>query len=73
VDAGRVGRPIHGVPSTHIIKVDDGRQAGLIAAEATCLSLTLAPLNASLAAAVRSCEHPQVAELVASNVERLRR
>ena len=32
-------RPIHGFPSTHIIKVDDGRHPGLIAAEAACLSL----------------------------------
>ena len=32
-------RPIHGFPSTHIIKVDDGHHPGLIAAEAACLSL----------------------------------
>jgi serine/threonine-protein kinase HipA len=36
---GKWGRPLHGRPSTHILKVDDPRRAGLIDAEAECLLL----------------------------------
>lgn len=36
---GRWGRPVHGHPSTHILKVDDERYPGLVAAEADCLRL----------------------------------
>jgi len=41
VDLGRRGwgRPLHGRPSTHILKVDDPRRPGLIEAEAECLRL----------------------------------
>lgn len=33
------GRPVHGYPSTHILKVDDSVRPGLVAAEADCLRL----------------------------------
>lgn len=36
---GRWGRPVHGRPSTHILKVDDRLRPGLVAAEADCLRL----------------------------------
>lgn len=36
------GRPLHGRPSTHILKVDDPRRPGLIQAEAECLRLARA-------------------------------
>ena len=36
---GRWGRPAHGYPSTHILKVDDPLRPGLVAAEAECLKL----------------------------------
>ncbi len=36
---GRWGRPVHGYPSTHILKVDDVRYPGLIRAEAAALTL----------------------------------
>lgn len=37
--AGRWGRPVHGQPSTHMLKLDDRQRPGLVSAEATCLSL----------------------------------
>jgi serine/threonine-protein kinase HipA len=39
---GRWGRPLHGRPSTHILKVDPARHPGLVAAEAACLALAQA-------------------------------
>jgi len=36
------GRPLHGRPSTHILKLDDRRRPGLIDAEAECLRLARA-------------------------------
>lgn len=36
---GQWGRPVHGHPSTHILKVDDPRRPGLVEAEAQCLRL----------------------------------
>lgn len=39
---GEWGRPLHGRPSTHILKVDDRRRPGLVAAEADCLRLAAA-------------------------------
>lgn len=36
---GTWGRPRHGRPSTHILKVDDPQRPGLVDAEAACLSL----------------------------------
>ncbi len=36
---GGWGRPVHGEPSTHILKVDDRRRPGLVAAEAVALRL----------------------------------
>jgi serine/threonine-protein kinase HipA len=41
-DDGRWGRPIGGVPSTHILKRDDPRFPGLVEAEAHCLLLARA-------------------------------
>lgn len=41
-DDGRWGRPIGGVPSTHILKRDDPRFSGLVEAEAHCLLLARA-------------------------------
>ena len=37
--AGAWGRPLHGRPSTHILKVDDRRRPGLVQAEARCLTV----------------------------------
>lgn len=37
--SGGWGRPVHGEPSTHILKVDDRRRPGLVAAEAAALRL----------------------------------
>jgi serine/threonine-protein kinase HipA len=39
LDDGRWGRPLHGRPSTHILKRDDLRHPGLVDAEAACLRL----------------------------------
>jgi serine/threonine-protein kinase HipA len=36
---GHWGRPAHGYPSSHILKVDDPLRPGLVAAEAECLKL----------------------------------
>ena len=36
---GTWARPLHGRPSTHILKVEDRRFAGLVSAEAACLTL----------------------------------
>jgi serine/threonine-protein kinase HipA len=35
---GSYGRPVHGAPSTHILKVDDRVRRGLVRAEHACLS-----------------------------------
>ncbi len=42
LDNGGWGRPVGGRPSTHILKVDDPRHAGLVEAEALCLELARA-------------------------------
>ncbi|MBV8980547.1 MAG: HipA domain-containing protein [Acidimicrobiia bacterium] len=39
---GGWGRPVHGRPSTHILKVEDRRFPGLVQAEAACLALARA-------------------------------
>lgn len=39
---GKWGRPLHGRPSTHILKLDDARRPGLVDAEADCLELARA-------------------------------
>lgn len=39
---GRWGRPVHGYPSTHLLKLDDRRHPGLVEAEHTCLELAAA-------------------------------
>ena len=36
---GRWARPVHGEPSTNILKVDDPRHVGLVAGEADCLRI----------------------------------
>jgi serine/threonine-protein kinase HipA len=36
---GNWGRPLHGRPSTHILKLDDRRRPGLVEAESLCLEL----------------------------------
>ena len=36
---GTWGRPVHGRPSTHILKLDDRQRPGLVEAEAACLDL----------------------------------
>ncbi|MGH9000233.1 MAG: HipA domain-containing protein, partial [Acidimicrobiia bacterium] len=36
---GRWGRPVHGRPSTHILKVEDRRYPGMAEMEAACLRL----------------------------------
>ena len=40
--SGQWGRPVHGHPSTHILKRDDARRAGLVRAEHACLLLARA-------------------------------
>jgi len=42
LEDGRWARPIGGLPSTHILKIDDRFHPGLIEAEASCLSLARA-------------------------------
>lgn len=37
--SGEYGRPVHGAPSTHILKVDDRVRRGLVRAEHACLLL----------------------------------
>jgi len=39
LDGGGWGRPLHGLPSTHILKLDNRRLPGLVDAEASCLGL----------------------------------
>lgn len=42
LDDGRWGRPLHGRPSTHILKADDRLRPGLVRAESECLALARA-------------------------------
>lgn len=42
LEDGAWGRPVHGYPSTHILKIDDERFPGLVRAEAECLALAFA-------------------------------
>lgn len=42
LEDGSWGRPLGGKPSTHILKADDSRYPGLVAAEADCLALARA-------------------------------
>jgi serine/threonine-protein kinase HipA len=42
LEDGTWGRPVHGQPSTHILKLDDPRHAGLVDAEASCLRIARA-------------------------------
>lgn len=56
LDGGRWGRPVHGHPSTHILKVDDAVHPGIVDVEAQCLRLAesvglsrLAPITSTLA------------------------
>jgi serine/threonine-protein kinase HipA len=42
LEDGSWGRPLGGRPSTHILKADDSRYPGLVAAEADCLALARA-------------------------------
>lgn len=39
LEGGEYGRPVHGAPSTHILKVDDRVRRGLVRAEHSCLRL----------------------------------
>lgn len=39
---GGWGRPVHGYPSTHILKIDDRTHRGLVVAEHTCLQIARA-------------------------------
>ena len=39
---GQWGRPVHGWPSTHLLKLDDRRRPGLVRAEHACLQLAAA-------------------------------
>lgn len=39
LEDGTWGRPVHGAPSTHILKLDDPRHPGLLDAEASCLRI----------------------------------
>ncbi|HUJ67739.1 MAG TPA: HipA domain-containing protein [Acidimicrobiales bacterium] len=39
LENGAWGRPVHGQPSTHILKLDDPRHPGLVDAEASCLRI----------------------------------
>lgn len=65
---GRWGRPVHGWPSTHILKLDDRLRPGLVRAEHTCLRLArLAGLPAAASELVK------VAELECLIVERFDR
>ncbi|HZJ02287.1 MAG TPA: HipA domain-containing protein, partial [Thermoleophilia bacterium] len=41
-DGGGWGRPLHGRPSTHLLKIDDPLRSGLVVAEAHCLRLAKA-------------------------------
>lgn len=61
-------RPVHGYPSTHILKIDDRRHQGLVIAEHTCLRLARA---AGLPAA--SSQLVRVANVDAIIVERFDR
>jgi serine/threonine-protein kinase HipA len=49
---GRWGRPVHGLPSTHILKVENRRFAGMAEAEAACLQLARAVGLTSVEASV---------------------
>lgn len=61
-------RPVHGYPSTHILKIDDRRHPGLVIAEHTCLRLAgAAGLPAAASQLVR------VADVDAIIVERFDR
>lgn len=51
---GRWGRPVRGAPSTHVLKLEDGRHPGLVDAEAACLRLAQALDLTAVDAQVRS-------------------
>ena len=42
LESGGWARPVHGFPSTHILKVDDRAHRGLVVAEHTCLEIARA-------------------------------
>jgi serine/threonine-protein kinase HipA len=65
---GQWARPVHGFPSTHILKVDDRMHRGLVIAEHTCLQIARA---ARLPAAVS--ELVQFGDLHALVIERFDR
>jgi serine/threonine-protein kinase HipA len=50
---GDWARPVHGYPSTHILKTDDLRHPGLIDAEAACLALASAADLTNISTEVR--------------------
>lgn len=58
---GQYGRPVHGAPSTHILKVDDRVRRGLVRAEHACLLLARA---AGLRASSSSILHVGDAECI---------
>ena len=68
LEDGGYGRPVHGAPSTHILKVDDRVRRGLVRAEHACLRLAQ---HAGLRAA--SSELIQVGDAECIVVERFDR
>jgi serine/threonine-protein kinase HipA len=67
-EEGQWARPVHGFPSTHILKVDDRMHHGLVLAEHTCLQIARA---AQLPAA--ASEMMQFGDLMAIVIERFDR
>ena len=65
---GHWARPVHGFPSTHILKIDDRMHRGLVVAEHTCLQIARA---AGLPAA--SSELMQFGDVSAIAIERFDR
>jgi serine/threonine-protein kinase HipA len=65
---GQWARPVHGFPSTHILKVDDRMHRGLVIAEHTCLQIARA---AQLSAA--ASEVMQFGDLMTIVIERFDR
>ncbi len=65
---GDWGRPVHGAPSTHILKVEDRRYAGMAAAEAQCLALARAVGLTTVA--VEAVEIADVPCLIVSRFDR---
>jgi serine/threonine-protein kinase HipA len=70
LEGGGWGRPLHGRPSTHILKRDDPRHPGLVDAEAHCLELARAAGLTSIESSLETIGENRC--LIVSRFDRMR-